>query len=149
MAAGMTLGPLMSGLLAEATPWPTTSPYVLDIVLAAILATASLRIAETRPTAITTPAHVPALHVPAEIRPAFALPASAGAATFMVTGWVFGLSPSFLHEELNVHLTRPLVAGLLPRSSCSPPAPHNSCFAATTAVGPQPSRCSPSLSVWE
>jgi MFS family permease len=30
----------------------------------------------------------------------------------MVTGWVFGLSPSFLHEELDIQLTRPLVGGL-------------------------------------
>src|SRR6516225_8913952 len=34
MAVGLTLGPLISGLLASATPWPTTAPYVLDIVLA-------------------------------------------------------------------------------------------------------------------
>ena len=112
MAAGLTLGPLTSGLLAEATPWPTTAPYVLDIVLAAFLAVALLRIPETRPIAITTPARVHTFHVPAEIRSVFAGPACAGAATFLVTGWVFGLSPSFLHEELNIHLTRPLVGGL-------------------------------------
>jgi MFS family permease len=113
MAAGMTLGPLASGFLAEATPWPTTSPFVVDIVVAAFLAAALSRIPETRPTAVTTSARRPrAFHVPAEIRSAFAGPASAGVATFMVTGWVFGLSPSFLHEELGIHLTRPLVAGL-------------------------------------
>ena len=27
------------------------------------------------------------------------------------TGWVFGLSPSFLHEELHVHVTQPVVSG--------------------------------------
>ena len=112
MAAGLTLGPLTSGLLAEATPWPTTSPYVLDIVLATFLAAALLRIPETRPTAVATPARPRAFHVPVEIRSAFAGPASAGAATFMVGGWVFGLSPSFLHEELNIHITRPLAGGL-------------------------------------
>lgn len=112
MAAGMTVGPLVSGLLAEVTPWPTTAPYVLDIVLAALLATALSGIPETRPTGATASARVRALHVPAEIRSAFAGPAAAGAATFMVTGWVFGLSPSFLHDELHVHLTRPLVAAL-------------------------------------
>jgi hypothetical protein len=30
----------------------------------------------------------------------------------MVVGWVFGLSPSYLHEELHVHITEPVVAGL-------------------------------------
>ena len=56
MAAGLTLGPLTSGILAEVTPWPTASPYVLDIALAALLAVALLRIPETRPTAISTAA---------------------------------------------------------------------------------------------
>ena len=37
-AAGLTLGPLVSGVLASVTPWPTTAPYVLDIVLATFLA---------------------------------------------------------------------------------------------------------------
>jgi MFS family permease len=30
----------------------------------------------------------------------------------MATGWVFGLSPSFLHDQLGVHITQPAVAGL-------------------------------------
>jgi MFS family permease len=85
---------------------------VLDIVLATILAAALLRIPETRPKATGTSARVRAFHVPAEIRSTFAGPASAGAATFIVGGWVFGLSPSFLHEELNIHITRPLIGGL-------------------------------------
>ncbi len=38
MASGMVLGPLTSGVLAEVTPGSTTSPYVLDIVLATVLA---------------------------------------------------------------------------------------------------------------
>src|SRR5262245_55062570 len=33
MAAGLTLGPLVSGILAATTPWPTVSPYLLDIVV--------------------------------------------------------------------------------------------------------------------
>src|SRR5260221_13718553 len=27
-------------------------------------------------------------------------------------GWILGLSPSFLHEQLGVHITQPIVAGL-------------------------------------
>ena len=112
MAAGLTVGPLVSGILASATPWPTVSPYVLDMVLAALLAAALLRIPETRTRAITAGTRVRAIHVPAEIRRAFAGPASAGAASFMMVGWVFALSPSFLHEVLGIHITRPLVGGL-------------------------------------
>jgi MFS family permease len=111
-AAGLTLGPLVSGLLAWLTPWPTVSPYVLDVVLATVLAAALLGIPETRPIApaATKPARI--IGVPADIRPAFLATAIAGAASFMVVGWVFGLSPSYLHEELHIHITQPVVAGL-------------------------------------
>jgi len=111
MAAGMVLGPLTGGLLAEATPWPTTSPYVLDIVLALPLAVALARIPETRPDAMPTSSPVRNVRVPADIRSEFTRAAVTGAATFMVIGWVFGLSPSFLHDELGVRITRPIVGG--------------------------------------
>lgn len=110
-AGGLTLGPLVSGLLASATPWPTVSPYALDVALATVLAVALLRIPETRPTQPS--AERPRLlHVPADIRPAFVATALAGAAGWMVFGWTFGLSPSYLHEQLHVHITRPVVGGL-------------------------------------
>jgi len=112
MAAGIFLGPATSGLLAELTPWPTTSPYVLDIVLASLLACALVRIPETRPCAGTTASEGRARRVPVEVRTAMAGPASMGAASFMVVGWVFALSPSFFHDELNLRITRPLVGGL-------------------------------------
>ncbi|MEA2411012.1 MAG: hypothetical protein QOC77_1573 [Thermoleophilaceae bacterium] len=113
-AAGLTAGPLVSGLLASATPWPTVSPYVLDIVLATLLAAALLRIPETRPIRpATAPAvRTPIVHVPREIRASFVANALAGAAGFGVVGWVFGLSPSYLHEQLHIHITQPVVAGL-------------------------------------
>jgi MFS family permease len=111
-AAGLTLGPLVSGLLAWVTPWPTVSPYLLDIVLATVLAAALVGIPETRPTARSARNRTPLIHVPADIRPAFVATAVAGAASFMVVGWVFGLSPSYLHEQLHVHITQPVVAGL-------------------------------------
>ena len=113
VAAGLTLGPLVSGLLASVTPWPTVSPYVLDIVLATLLAAR----ARAHP---RDPAHAPGrdatraplFHVPADIRMSFVATAVAGGAGFMVVGWVFGLSPSYLHEQLHVHITQPVVAGL-------------------------------------
>ncbi|QXC59223.1 MFS transporter [Aquihabitans sp. G128] len=111
-AAGLALGPLVSGLLATVTPWPTVAPYALHVVLAVVLVGALSRIPETRPD-VAPPRHrVPVLHVPAEIRSAFVATALAGATGWMLLGWVFGLSPSFLHEELGVHITQPVVAGL-------------------------------------
>jgi MFS family permease len=113
MAAGLTLGPLVSGGLASATPWPTVSPYVVDIVLASILAGLLARIPEPRSETSGSVARLRALHVPGGIRRGpFVNAAAAGAASFMVVGWVFGLSPSYLHEELHVHITEPVVAGL-------------------------------------
>jgi MFS family permease len=112
-AAGLALGPLVSGLLATVTPWPTVTPYALDIVLAAVLASALLRIPETRPIGAGAPARrAPIFQVPAEIRKAFVATALAGCTSWMITGWVFGLGPSFLHEKLGVHITQPVVAGM-------------------------------------
>ncbi|MDQ1541489.1 MAG: hypothetical protein QOH29_2215 [Actinomycetota bacterium] len=111
-AAGLTLGPLVSGLLAWLTPWPTVSPYVLDIVLATALAHALVRIPETRPVAPTPTERGRVFHIPSDIRPTFLATALAGAASFMVVGWVFAMSPSYLHEQLHVQITQPVVAGL-------------------------------------
>jgi MFS family permease len=111
-ATGMTLGPLVSGVLATVTPWPTVAPYALDIVLALALGVALLGIPETKPVHAVAAMRAPVLHVPADIRRDFVAAALAGSAGWMLTGWVFGLSPSFLHEELGVRITQPVVAGL-------------------------------------
>jgi MFS family permease len=111
--AGLTLGPLVSGFLAWIAPWPTVSPFLLDILLAALLATALLGIPETRP-AVHPDAmsrRPPLIHVPCEIRSAFVPIAFAGAVSFMVVAWVLGLSPSYLNDRLHVHLTQPVVTG--------------------------------------
>ena len=114
-ATGLTVGPLLSGFLASATPWPTVSPYVFDIVVAGLLAFALIRIPETRPVrdpgAPAAP-RPPVLHVPEHIRGHFVATTLAGATSWMLVGWVFGLSPSFLHEELSVHITQPVLSGL-------------------------------------
>ncbi len=111
-AAGLTLGPLAGGLLAWATPWPTVAPYAVDIALALLLAAALLRIPETRPPRVVAARRPPLFHVPADIRVTFMAAAIGGASSFMVVGWVFGLSPSYLHEQLGIHITQPAVAGL-------------------------------------
>jgi MFS family permease len=68
VAAGLTLGPLVSGVLASVSPSPTVAPFLLDIVLAGALALALLCIPETRPARAGDPVRAPALHVPASIR---------------------------------------------------------------------------------
>jgi hypothetical protein len=49
VAAGLTLGPLVSSVVATVSPSPTVAPFPLDIVLAVALALALLGIPETRP----------------------------------------------------------------------------------------------------
>jgi MFS family permease len=112
VATGLTLGPLVSGFLATVSPSPTVAPFVLDIVLAAVLAAALLRIPETRPASQADRPRPPVLHVPKSIRGEWTAATLASAPGWMFMGWVLGLSPSFLHEELHVHVSRPIVAGL-------------------------------------
>jgi MFS family permease len=112
VAAGLTLGPLVSGVLATVSPSPTVAPFLLDIVLAVALALALLRIPETRPARADSPVRAPALHVPASIRRTWAATTLASAPGWMFMGWILGLSPSFLHEQLGIHTTKPIVAGL-------------------------------------
>src|SRR5258705_338108 len=68
VAAGLTLGPLVSGVLATASSSPTVAPFLLDIFLAVVLALALMRIPETRPAIAGNPIRPPVLHVPASIR---------------------------------------------------------------------------------
>ncbi len=49
MTAGFSLGPLVTGLLAEYVLWPTTLPYLLHVVLVAVGLAAALRLPETVP----------------------------------------------------------------------------------------------------
>jgi MFS family permease len=112
VAAGLTLGPLVSGLLATATSAPTVTPFLLDIVLAGALALALTRIPETRPASAGDQVRPPALHVPASIRRTWAATTLASASGWMFMGWILGLSPSFLHEQLGIQISQPIVAGL-------------------------------------
>jgi MFS family permease len=112
VAAGLTLGPLVSGVLATVTPSSTVAPFVLDIVLAVALALALLRIPETRPAIAGDQIRPPVLHVPASIRRTWAATTLASASGWMFMGWILGLSPSFLHEQLGIQITQPIVAGL-------------------------------------
>ena len=110
--AGLTLGPLVSGFLAWVAPWPTVSPFLLDILLATMLTVGLVRIPETRPVLPAAAPRTPLVHVPSEIRVAFVPVAVAGAASFTVIAWVLGIAPSYLHDRLGVQITQPVVTGL-------------------------------------
>jgi MFS family permease len=112
VAAGLTLGPLVSGALATVTSGPTVTPFLLDIVLSIALALALWRIPETRPAHTAAGARPPVLHVPPSIRRTWAATTLASASGWMFMGWILGLSPSFLHEQLGIEISQPIVAGL-------------------------------------
>jgi hypothetical protein len=54
----------------------------------------------------------PVLLVPASIRRTWAATTLASASGWMFMGWILGLSPSFLHEQLGIQISQPIVAGL-------------------------------------
>ena len=112
VAAGLTLGPLASGVLATVSPSPTVTPFVLHIAVAVALTLALLRIPETRPGIADDPVRAPALHVPASIRRTWVATTLASAPGWMFMGWILALSPSFLHEQLGIDISRhPIIAG--------------------------------------
>ncbi len=112
VAAGLTLGPLVSGALATVASSPTVAPFLLDIVLAVALALALLRIPETRPAINGDQVRPPVLHVPSSIRRTWGATTLASASGWMFMGWILGLSPSFLHEQLGIQISQPIIAGL-------------------------------------
>ena len=112
VAAGLAAGPLVSGALATFSSSPTVAPFLLDIVLAVILALALLRIPETRPVRAADQVRPPVLHVPKSIRRTWGATTLASASAWMFMGWILGLSPSFLHEQLGIQISHPIIAGL-------------------------------------
>jgi MFS family permease len=98
----LALGPLISGALASATPWPTVSPYVFDIILVLLLLVALTGVPETRPSNGET-RHGNLARLPRSIRRRFIGAATLSVTAWAITGWVLALSPAFLRDELHQH----------------------------------------------
>lgn len=87
---GFGFGPAISSILALVAPWPLITPFVLHIVLTALVLPFLLRIPETRPPATIPPSLRPNLGVPRNGRIVFWLTVVPAAI------WVFGFpSTSF------------------------------------------------------
>lgn len=99
---GLGLGPLLSGLLAQYGPVPTTLPYV---ALLALLAPAALVVLAPETVEVREPAQLrlQRLAVPAEIRVPFAAAAGAGFVSFAFLGLLTSLVGSFLATSLHSH----------------------------------------------
>jgi predicted MFS family arabinose efflux permease len=94
--AGLGLGPLVAGLLAQFAPLPLHLPFLVDLglILLAVLAVWAM------PETVEVPAH-PRLRIsrpdlPPQVRPLFVRAATAGFAGFVVLGVFTAVVPSFL-----------------------------------------------------
>lgn len=100
--AGLGLGCLLAGLLAQYGPWPLRLPY---LVFLALLAPILLLVTRTEPTVrdakpLGEASLRPRLGVPQQIRGAFIGPALGAVAVFSVLGFYSALTPTLLSEAL-------------------------------------------------
>jgi len=110
---GLSLGPLIAGVLAEWFPAPLTLSYAVFLVLL-LLAAAAIAVAPetTEAPAADRPRYRPQrVRVPTDARPAFFAAAVAAAAAFSVLGFFTSLSASFVGGTLH-HRSR-LLAGVI------------------------------------
>ncbi|GAA1480025.1 hypothetical protein GCM10009624_04650 [Gordonia sinesedis] len=99
---GLGLGPLLAGLLAEYVPNPLRTPFVVDLVLLAVVGVGLWFLPE--PVAVRPGARLSLqrLSVPAEVRAVFIRAAIAAFAGFAVLGTFSGMAPTFLARVIGV-----------------------------------------------
>jgi predicted MFS family arabinose efflux permease len=101
---GIALGPLIGGLLAAYAPWPLELPFLAYIAMAAVVAIAVSRTAETREPSIGRISDLRIrvrIGVPRERVGAFATPAVTGFVIFALAGLYFALIPGILIHDLH------------------------------------------------
>jgi MFS family permease len=105
---GLGLGPLVSGLAAAYAPWPTVTPYLIELAaLLPILLLAFFLLPESRPLPGTRQARLETARLPSGSRVSFALAAWVG-----MIGWAIGSS----------------LMGLVPLVAATLPGVHGTAF---------------------
>ncbi|MFE0193358.1 MFS transporter [Streptomyces sp. NPDC058989] len=101
---GLGCGPLLSGLLAQYTPWPLALPFLVHLVLVAVAAAVTWFLPETvaRPHRPRT-LRPQRLRVPPEVRGVFAPSAVAAFAGFALLGLFTAVAPAFVSQTLDEH----------------------------------------------
>jgi MFS family permease len=108
--AGVALGPLISGLLAQYAPWPLHLPFAIYIAIVAVTAVFIARSPETvNHDAQSSAQHNASISIPASIRARFIAPAVTAFTMFALYGFYFSLAPSVLQDSL--HLSNRAVGG--------------------------------------
>ncbi|MFD7614738.1 MFS transporter [Streptomyces sp. NPDC059828] len=101
---GLGCGPLLSGLLAEYTPWPLVLPFLVHLGLVAVAGVITWLLPETvEHTKRLPPLKPQGIRVPPEVAGVFTPAAAAAFAGFALLGLFTAVAPSFAAQTLGVH----------------------------------------------
>lgn len=103
--SGLAIAGLLAGVLAEYAPAPLKLPFIVYLVLLAIMAFLVARTKETvedRAQSVDEVSLKPRIGIPREIRGAFVSPAFTAFAVFAVTGFYAALTPSVLKRDIDI-----------------------------------------------
>lgn len=97
---GLSLGPLVAGILVQYAPHALTVPFILHIGLMLAAAAAVFLVPET--SSRSGRIGVQRLSIPSVVRPVFITAATAAFAGFTVTGLFMAVAPSFLSNIIGI-----------------------------------------------
>ncbi|MGW1228257.1 MFS transporter [Streptomyces sp. NPDC002530] len=101
---GLGCGPLLSGFLAEYTPWPLTAPFWVHLGLVAVAGAVARCLPETVPHPRRRARPTPqGIAVPAGMKGVFVRASLAAFAGFALLGLFTAVAPSFAAKTLGVH----------------------------------------------
>jgi predicted MFS family arabinose efflux permease len=104
--AGLGIGALIAGLLAQYGPWPLRTSYVVYLAMLLIIAVLTLAMPEGVEHTVRNAGDLslrPRIGVPRNIRLAFIAPAAMAFATFALGGFYAALAPGLLSQGLRQH----------------------------------------------
>ena len=104
--AGLGLGAIIAGLLAQYGPWPLRTSYVVYLVMLLIIVVLTLAMPEGVQHTVRDVNDLslrPRIGVPRNIRLAFIAPAAMAFATFALGGFYAALTPGLLSQRLQQH----------------------------------------------
>ena len=111
---GLAIAALAGGLLAQYGPAPLKLPFIIYLVVLAVLAVVVSRTKDTvedRAESLDEVSLKPRIGIPPDIRGRFVSPAATAFAAFAVTGFYVALAPSLLKRDMEV--TNLAVAGAI------------------------------------
>ncbi len=102
--AGLALGPIVAGILAQYAPLPLRLPFAVYLAVLMLTAAVALKPRETVPRRPEAKLDLrPRLGVPEPVRLAFLAPAAAGFTAMAVVGFYAALGPRVIGQALKLH----------------------------------------------